>query len=84
MAYSLDDRFIRELPADSEIALSTDDLRVFYGDKEAIHGVSLPFERYKITSLIGPSGSGKSTYLRSLNRMNDTARTLRVESITGD
>ncbi|WP_155286203.1 phosphate ABC transporter ATP-binding protein PstB [Lacticaseibacillus zhaodongensis] len=79
MAYSLDDRFIRELPADSEIALSTDDLRVFYGDKEAIHGVSLPFERYKITSLIGPSGSGKSTYLRSLNRMNDTVPGAHVE-----
>lgn len=55
-----------------EIALSTDDLRVSYGGHEALHGVSLQFERYKITSLIGASGSGKSTYLRSLNRMNDT------------
>ncbi|MCI1283948.1 MAG: phosphate ABC transporter ATP-binding protein PstB [Lacticaseibacillus songhuajiangensis] len=78
MAYSLDDRFIRELPADAELAISTDDLRVFYGDKEAVHGVSLPFERYKITSLIGPSGSGKSTFLRSLNRMNDTVAGSRV------
>jgi ABC-type phosphate transport system ATPase subunit len=30
---------------------------------EAIHGVSLDFERFKITALIGASGSGKSTYL---------------------
>jgi phosphate transport system ATP-binding protein len=78
MAYSLDDRFIRTLPAEAELAISTDDLRVFYGDKEAVHGVSLPFERYKITSLIGPSGSGKSTFLRSLNRMNDTVAGSRV------
>ncbi|KRL87009.1 phosphate ABC transporter ATP-binding protein PstB [Lacticaseibacillus pantheris] len=76
--YSLDDRFIRELPGDAEVAVSTDDLRVFYGEHEAIHGVSLPFERYKITALIGPSGSGKSTYLRSINRMNDNIYGSRV------
>jgi phosphate transport system ATP-binding protein len=54
-----------------KIALSTDDLHVWYGQNEAIKGVSLQFEENKITSLIGPSGCGKSTYLRSLNRMND-------------
>ncbi len=72
------EQFIRELPQDAELALSTNDLRVFYGAKEAVHGVSLPFERYKITALIGPSGSGKSTFLRSLNRMNDTVDGSRV------
>lgn len=61
-----------------EIALFTNDLRVRYGTKEALHGVSLQFERYKITALIGASGSGKSTYLRSLNRMNDTIADARV------
>ncbi|TGD25075.1 phosphate ABC transporter ATP-binding protein [Companilactobacillus suantsaicola] len=54
-----------------EIAMKTEDLQVFYGEKEAIHKASIQFERYKITSLIGASGSGKSTFLRSLNRMND-------------
>ncbi|MBA1434426.1 phosphate ABC transporter ATP-binding protein PstB [Bombilactobacillus bombi] len=61
-----------------EIALSTNNLRVNYGDYEALHGVSLQFERYKITALIGASGSGKSTYLRSLNRMNDTVGSAQV------
>lgn len=61
-----------------EIAMSTDDVRVSYGNKEALHGVSLQFERYKITALIGSSGSGKSTYLRSLNRMNDTIPSAKV------
>lgn len=61
-----------------ELALSTEDLKVYYGDKEAIHGVSLDFERFKITSLIGASGSGKSTYLRSLNRMNDNIANTKV------
>lgn len=70
--YDSDDRYIKDLDdGNREIALSTDDIHVSYGPNEAIHGVSLAFERYKITALIGASGSGKSTYLRSLNRMND-------------
>ncbi|NVY96837.1 phosphate ABC transporter ATP-binding protein [Lactobacillus sp. DCY120] len=71
--------FTRKLdPKQKEIALTTEDLRVFYGPKAALEPVSLQFERYKITSLIGASGSGKSTYLRSLNRMNDTIASARV------
>lgn len=57
---------------DHEVALSTTDLHVWYGENEAIKGVDLQFEKNRITALIGPSGCGKSTYLRSLNRMNDS------------
>ena len=65
------------LTFDKNIALSTNDLRVFYnGTKEAIHGVSMQFPKNQVTALIGPSGSGKSTYL--LNRMNDTIDGARV------
>ncbi|MEG0254441.1 MAG: phosphate ABC transporter ATP-binding protein PstB [Vagococcus sp.] len=70
--YNLDETHVIRLnDAEQKIALTTDDLHVFYGPNEAIKGVSLQFEQNKITSLIGPSGCGKSTYLRSLNRMND-------------
>lgn len=62
----------------ANIALKTKDLHVWYGDNEAIKGVSLEFEKNKITSLIGPSGCGKSTYLRTLNRMNDEIEVARV------
>lgn len=66
------EQYILHLDEDQhEIAMKTNDLQVFYGEKEAMNKASLQFERYKITSLIGASGSGKSTYLRSLNRMND-------------
>lgn len=64
-------RNIYKFNDDAEIALSTHDLHVFYGENEAVQEGDLEFERYKITSLIGASGSGKSTFLRSLNRMND-------------
>ncbi|WEV60207.1 phosphate ABC transporter ATP-binding protein PstB [Streptococcaceae bacterium ESL0729] len=75
--YNWDDRHIITFD-EKNIALSTKDLRVFYGDFESIHGIDMQFEKNKITSLIGPSGSGKSTYLRSLNRMNDTIDIARV------
>ncbi|GIO88433.1 phosphate import ATP-binding protein PstB 1 [Paenibacillus faecis] len=53
------------------IELSTKDLSVFYGEKQAVKEISLDFASRQVTALIGPSGCGKSTFLRSLNRMND-------------
>ncbi|MCF6161466.1 phosphate ABC transporter ATP-binding protein PstB [Furfurilactobacillus milii] len=51
--------------------MSTDNLHLFYGKKEALKGINLDFQEKGITALIGPSGCGKSTFLRCLNRMND-------------
>lgn len=47
------------------------DLNLFYGEKQALYGVSLGIQEKEVTALIGPSGCGKSTFLRTLNRMND-------------
>ncbi|MDR1567289.1 MAG: phosphate ABC transporter ATP-binding protein PstB [Streptococcaceae bacterium] len=77
LSYDFSQRHIITLE-NKEIALSTTDLHVFYGEHESIKGVDMQFEKNKITALIGPSGSGKSTYLRSLNRMNDTVSSARV------
>jgi phosphate transport system ATP-binding protein len=49
-----------------------------YGEFHALKDVNLEIEEKKITALIGPSGCGKSTLLRSLNRMNDLIRGVRV------
>ena len=57
----------------------TYDLKVSYGKKAALLGVSLGIRENEVTSLIGPSGCGKSTYIRCLNRMNDTIDGCRVE-----
>lgn len=51
--------------------ISTQGLHVYYGNNEALKGITLDFPAKGITALIGPSGSSKSTYLRTLNRMND-------------
>jgi phosphate transport system ATP-binding protein len=56
-------------------------VNVFYGEKQAIHDVSIDIPHNMVTAFIGPSGCGKSTFLRCINRMNDTIASCRV---TGD
>ena len=55
------------------------DVKVFYGEKQALNGVSLDVHTDLVTAFIGPSGCGKSTFLRCLNRMNDTIDAARIE-----
>lgn len=64
--------------ANTDIKLSASDVRVFYGQAEALHGVSLDIVKNEVMAFIGPSGCGKSTFLRSFNRMNDTVAGARV------
>ncbi|MEM1344712.1 MAG: phosphate ABC transporter ATP-binding protein PstB [Pseudomonadota bacterium] len=61
-----------------EIKIATRDVHVFYGETEAIKGVSLEIQDRTVTAFIGPSGCGKSTFLRCINRMNDTIDICRV------
>jgi phosphate transport system ATP-binding protein len=42
----------------------------YYGEKQALHDISLAIAPREVTALIGPSGCGKSTFLRSINRLN--------------
>ena len=62
-----------------KIKISTKNLNVFYGAKQALFDVNLELEEKKVTALIGPSGCGKSTYIRCLNRMNDVIDICKVE-----
>jgi phosphate transport system ATP-binding protein len=54
------------------------DVCVYYGEKQALKGVSLDVPGNRVTALIGPSGCGKSTFLRCINRMNDLIEGARV------
>ena len=63
----------------NEIKISAKGVQVFYSDKHAIKNVDVEIQDKTVTAFIGPSGCGKSTFLRSLNRMNDTINTCRVE-----
>lgn len=44
------------------------DLRLAYGTKEVIHGISFDVRQNEILGVIGPAQSGKSSLLRCLNR----------------
>lgn len=66
---------------DSDVRMSTRNVDVHYGDKQAIYGVDLDIGKNEVLAMIGPSGCGKSTFLRTLNRMNDTIDICRI---TGD
>ena len=61
-----------------DIKIVTDNLSLFYGSKQALKNISLDVHPQKVTALIGPSGCGKSTFLRSLNRMNDLIKNVKI------
>jgi phosphate transport system ATP-binding protein len=65
--------------AETDIISEIRDLSLWYGQTRALTDVSIQFPRNKITALIGPSGCGKSTLLRSINRMNDLIKGVRIE-----
>jgi phospholipid/cholesterol/gamma-HCH transport system ATP-binding protein len=50
----------------SEVMLSLRDVRVSYGEREILHGVSFDVKRGETLVILGGSGSGKSTLLRTL------------------
>src|SRR3954463_15811482 len=47
--------------------LEVDDIHTFYGNIEALKGVSLTVDEGEIVTLIGSNGAGKSTTLRSIS-----------------
>jgi phosphate transport system ATP-binding protein len=57
--------------------IEIDRFHFFYGDNEAIKGVTMDIPERKITAFIGPSGCGKTTLLRNINRMNDVVDGIR-------
>ncbi len=74
---------VRTQPADDAAAdshkIRAREVSVFYGDKQALFGVSVDIPKNQVTAFIGPSGCGKSTFLRCINRMNDTIPIARMQ-----
>ena len=47
--------------------LELDDIHTFYGNIEALKGISITVDEGEIVTLIGSNGAGKSTTLRSIS-----------------
>lgn len=67
------------MTSSNNIKLTIRNLKLWYEEFEALHGVDLEILQGKVTAFIGPSGCGKSTLLRCLNRMNDRIPGCRIE-----
>nr|WP_024965353.1 phosphate ABC transporter ATP-binding protein PstB [Pantoea sp. IMH] len=67
------------MPEELDNALVLENVSLWYGDKQALNGITMAVPKNRITALIGPSGCGKSTLLRSVNRMNDLIDNCRTE-----
>lgn len=47
------------------------DVHKWYGDFEALRGISMEVHKGEVIVIFGPSGSGKSTFIRTLNRLEE-------------
>ncbi|QEY33642.1 phosphate ABC transporter ATP-binding protein [Caproiciproducens galactitolivorans] len=61
-----------------ESKIVIEDLNLYYGDFQALKGISMEIPKNRITAFIGPSGCGKSTCLKTLNRMNDLVENCKI------
>jgi phosphate transport system ATP-binding protein len=64
---------------DRPVKIDVEQLNFYYGDKRALHDISVKLRANLVSAFIGPSGCGKSTFLRTLNRMNDIIPGTRVD-----
>jgi phosphate transport system ATP-binding protein len=69
----------RAMPQAAALKMQTRALNFYYGEFQALQGISLDVPEKQITAIIGPSGCGKSTFLRTLNRMQDLVAGVRIE-----
>ena len=61
------------LPPPATALLELDDIHVFYGNIQALKGVSLTVDEGEIVTLIGSNGAGKSTTLRAISGTQQAA-----------
>ena len=61
------------------VKVDVKNLSFWYGDFNALTGITVDIRSKATTAFIGPSGCGKSTFLRCINRMNDLIPGTRVE-----
>ncbi len=63
----------------NNVMFKIEDLDLYYGDFQALKGITMDIPANKVTAFIGPSGCGKSTLLRCFNRMNDLIEDCRID-----
>jgi general L-amino acid transport system ATP-binding protein len=54
---------------DSHPMIVTEGVEKWFGDFQALAGITMTVQRGEVVVILGPSGSGKSTFVRTLNRL---------------
>jgi len=54
--------------------LAIENLDVFYGDAQALDGISLTIEKDAVTAIVGSNGAGKTSLIRTIAGMNKPVR----------
>ena len=62
--------------------LNVKDLRAFYGQVQALHGLSFALNEGSLTTLLGANGAGKTTTLRAICNMVRTTGAIEFEGAT--
>ena len=50
-------------------SIKTNDVKKWFGDFQALKGISMEVQEGEVLVICGPSGSGKSTFIRCINRL---------------
>jgi phosphate transport system ATP-binding protein len=61
-----------------KVKIAVKNLNLYYGDFQVLKNININIYQGDITAVIGPSGCGKSTFLKTLNRMNDLVKNMRL------
>ena len=54
--------------------IKTNDVKKWFGDFQALKGISMEVQEGEVLVICGPSGSGKSTFIRCINRLEHTKK----------
>jgi len=60
-------------------AIRVKNLNLYYDTQKVFEGVSMDIYQNQVTAIIGSSGCGKSTFIKSLNRMIELEKEVKVE-----
>lgn len=69
----------KNMTTENKIILEAKNIEAWFGDFQAVKGISVPYFEKTINAIIGPSGCGKSTYLRCLNRIHEEIEGAKVK-----
>ncbi len=59
----------QERTTDSREIIVAQEVKKWFGDFQALRGITTTVRRGEVVVIVGPSGSGKSTFIRTINRL---------------